>query len=60
MSVLTRVCDLNTSNMLAGTFYYHSLTFVPAWISNYIHYKVRGEIIYPFQRLQSWNLGMDD
>ena len=24
------------------------LTLIPAWISNYIHYKAWGEITYPF------------
>ena len=25
-----------------------SLTLIPAWISNFVHYEVRDEIIYPF------------
>ena len=29
-------------------FYYHGLTLIPAWINNYIHYKVWDEITYPF------------
>ena len=29
-------------------FYYHGLTSIPVWISNYIHYNVWDEIIYPF------------
>ena len=29
-------------------FYLHGLTLIPAWISNYIHYKVWDEITYPF------------
>ena len=29
-------------------FYQHGLTFIPAWISNYIQSKVHGEITYPF------------
>ena len=29
-------------------FYEHGLTLIPAWISNYIHYKVWDEITYPF------------
>ena len=29
-------------------FYYHGLTLIPAWISNYSHYKVWYEITYPF------------
>ena len=29
-------------------FYQHDLTLIPAWISNYSHYNVWDEIIYPF------------
>ena len=29
-------------------FYKQGLTLIPAWISNYIHYKEWGEITYPF------------
>ena len=29
-------------------FYKHRLTLIPGWISNYIHYKVWGEITFPF------------
>ena len=29
-------------------FYKHALTLIPTWISNSIHYKVWGEITYPF------------
>ena len=31
-----------------GPFYKHGLTLIPAWISDYIHYKVWYEITYPF------------
>ena len=32
-----------------GSFNYQGLTLIPAaWISNYIHYKMWDEIIYPF------------
>ena len=31
-----------------GTFYSNGLTLIPAWISNYIHYKVLDDINYPF------------
>ena len=35
--------------LLSGTAYTISvLTLIPAWISNYIHYKVWDEITYPF------------
>ena len=30
------------------TFYWHDITLIPAWISNYIHYKIWDEFIYPF------------
>ena len=31
-----------------GPFYQHGLTLIPAWISDYIHYKVWDEITYQF------------
>ena len=31
-----------------GAIYQHGLILITAWISNYIHYKVWDEIIYPF------------
>ena len=31
-----------------GPFYWHGLTSIPAWISNYIHCKVWDEITYLF------------
>ena len=31
-----------------GPFYLHGLTLIPAWMSNYIHYKRWYEITYPF------------
>ena len=34
--------------ILWAPFYYHGLTLIPAWISNYIHYNVWDEITYPF------------
>ena len=36
-----------------GPFYSHGLTLIPAWISNYIHYKVWNEITYPFLNFNS-------
>ena len=32
-----------------ASFYLYGLTLIPAWISNYIHYKVWDEITYPFR-----------
>ena len=31
-----------------GPFCYHGLTLIPAWMTNYTHYKVWDEITYPF------------
>ena len=36
-----------------GPFYWCGLTWIPAWISNYIHYKVWDEITYPFPNFNS-------
>ena len=30
-----------------GRFYWHGLTLILTWISNYIHYKVWDELTYP-------------
>ena len=40
--------DYNKQLPASGPFYQHGFTLIPAWISNYIHYKVWGEITYPF------------
>ena len=40
---------LNTS----GPFYWHGLTLIQAWISNYMSGKVWGEITYPFLKFNS-------
>ena len=34
--------------LTTGSFYWHVLTLIPAWIRHYIHYKIWGEITYPF------------
>ena len=53
--------DGNPSN--SGPFYWHGLTLIPARISNYIHYKLWGEITYKsipkLQQCNRWSLGMD-
>ena len=33
------------ANCYCGPFYYHGLTYIPAWISNYIHYMIWEGII---------------
>ena len=34
-------------------FYEHGSSWIPAWVSNYIHYKVYNEITYPFPNFNS-------
>ena len=47
--VRSKVMMLHVNTIPAwGLFYYHGLTLIPAWISNYIHYKVWDEITYAF------------
>ena len=38
---------------LWAPFYYHGLTLIPAWISNYTHYNVWDKITYPFLNFNS-------
>ena len=44
-----------------GPFYQHGLTWIPAWIDNYIHYKMLDEVICPFPNFKGttidWSLG---
>ena len=40
-------------------FYYHGLTLIPAWISNYMPGKVWDEFIYSFPIFNGWSLGFD-
>ena len=35
----------------AAPFYLQSLILIPSWVRNYIHYKVRDAITYPFPNL---------
>ena len=49
-----------TNKSAPGPFYWHGLTSIPAWISNYIHYKVWNEISYHFPdfiggTIEVWN-----
>ena len=34
-----------------GPLYWHGLILIPAWVSDYIHYKVRVEVTYSFPNL---------
>ena len=43
----------------SGLFYWHCLTLIPAWISNYIHCKGNYLFIPKLQRCNHWSLGMD-
>ena len=38
----------DSTNSHKGSFYEDGLTYMFAWICNYIHYKVWDEIVYPF------------
>ena len=40
------------------SFYWHGLTWILAWVSNFIHYKVWYEITYPFL-VEPLKFGMD-
>ena len=44
--ILYVYCKLTAA--LQGPLYYHGLTSIPAWMSNYMPGKVWDEIIYPF------------
>ena len=46
--VLSALEGLIPRAKLLGPFYWHSLTLIPAWRSNYINRKTWDEIIYPF------------
>ena len=61
MSVVTMITLGSTNDNKHGTmasdisghFYYHGLTLIPPWISNYTHYNVWDEITYPFLNFNS-------
>ena len=45
-----------------GQFYEYGITLIPAWMNNYIHYKVWDEISFSIPKLQRcnrWSLGVD-
>ena len=53
-----KVHVLSIKTWLNNMGHWHALTLIPAWISNYIHYKVWDEITYPFPNFNSaLNLG---
>ena len=39
--------------ILMGPFCLYKITYIPIWISNYIHYKVWSEFTYPFPNFNS-------
>ena len=51
-NISVKECETDTHILIhaniSGPFYQHGLTLIPAWISNYIHYKVWDELTYPF------------
>ena len=42
-AIIFRMCAVSWA-----PFYYHGLTLILAWISDYIHYEMWDEITYPF------------
>ena len=36
---------------IRAPFYWHGLTLIPAWVSNYTHCNLQDEITYPFLNL---------
>ena len=54
MSIISQSCLVMTQ----GSFYWHGLTFIPAWINNHMPSKVWDEITYPFPNFNR-SLGMD-
>ena len=46
--IYNKAADVNWCQTTSSPFYLHGLTLIPAWISNYIHYKMWDEITYPF------------
>ena len=48
---ISRSLQTFSRSMVRGSFYPHGLTLIPAWISNYIYYKVWDEVTYPFPKI---------
>ena len=56
-SVFVWVCNKRIYNSCSSClFYEHGLTLVPAWTSNYTHYKMWDEITYPFPNFNGWTV----
>ena len=45
-------CAVRHHDEPCGPFYWQGLTLIPAWISDYIHYKMWDDITYPFPPLK--------
>ena len=52
---------IHTLNPTKGPFYWHGIILIPAWISNYIHYKVWVKLLLHSRTstVQPWKLGTD-
>ena len=46
--MLQKFVIINCKVPICGPFYWHGLTLIPPWISNYMPRKVLNEITYPF------------
>ena len=57
-SFLSTVSFTDCLPEISGSFYWHGLIWIRAWISNHIPSKVWDEITYPFLNFR-WSLGMD-
>ena len=51
-------CGIGDTLQNRTNFYWCGLTLIPAWINNYIQYKVWKEIIYQFQNSNLAAIGM--
>ena len=54
--VYTWLCNVDASVCTPRAPFFLGLISIPAWISNYIHYKVWVEITYPFPNFNGWTV----
>ena len=49
-------CKIKKLESPTCPFYWHGLTFIPAWIGNYIHYRVWDERVYLFPNFNGFTV----
>ena len=54
--IFLEISSANLNGIIWGPFYYHGLTLILVWISNYTHYKMWDEITYPFPNFKGGTL----